>query len=137
MPFNCQASQFVDIPLDDVNFDAYSFYKHGYTKTSPGRCKRNCKHVKTCKHSKGNSDCEEVIHDYGYIKNQALILKDQGQSIYPKALIWQEYKDGNGKEHSHSYVTIDNQEGKHHLFFPISSNYRGGSHHNFCQKHCT
>ena len=121
MPFNCQASQFVDIPLDDVNFDAYSFYKHGYTKTSPGRCKRNCKHVKTCKHSKGNSDCEEVIVSAQsgngwasgwYIKNQAFILKEQGESTYPKALLWQEYEDKNGKKHHHSYVTLNNQEGK-------------------------
>jgi hypothetical protein len=112
MPFNCEASQFVDIPLDSVNFDTYSFYKHGYTKTSPGRCKRKCKHVKTCKHKKGQSDCEDILPNFEYIKNQALISKDQGQSIYPKALIWQEYKDENGKKHSHSYVTLNNQEGK-------------------------
>ena len=112
MPFNCEANQFVDYPLDIVNFDAYSFYKHGYTKTSPGRCKRNCKHIKTCKHNKGQSDCEEVLHDIEYIKNEALILKDQGESVYPKALIWQEYVDENGKRHRHSYITPNNQKGK-------------------------
>ena len=35
MPFNCEASQFVDIPLDPVDYDAYNLYKHAYnTKTS-------------------------------------------------------------------------------------------------------
>ena len=116
MPFNCEASQFVDIPLESVNFDSYRKYTHWYAKNSPGRCKKNCKHVKTCKHNKGQTDCEEITsldHNFGYIKNEALILKDQGQSMYPKALIWQEYKDGNGKKHRHSYVTLNNQEGKY------------------------
>ena len=113
MPFNCEASQFVDIPLESVNFDSYSLYKHAYAKNDPGRCNANrCKHVKTCKHNKGQSDCEEILPNFGYIENQALILKEQGQSMYPKALIWQEYKDGNGKKHRHSYVTLNNQEGK-------------------------
>ena len=111
MPFNCEASQFVDIPLESVNFDSYSFYKHSYTKNSPGHCKKKCKHVKTCKHNKGQSDCEEILDDFGYIMNHAFILKDQGQSMYPKALIWQKYKDGNGKKHHQSYVTLNNQEG--------------------------
>ena len=126
MPFNCEASQFVDIPLDSVNFDSYSFYKHEYTKTSPGRCKRKCKHVKTCKHNKGQSDCEEILHNFEYIKNQALILKDQGQSMYPKALIWQEYEDENGKTHFHSYVSLNNQEGKSQ--FPWAMGWRKKSH---------
>ena len=114
MPFNCQASQFVDIPLENVNFDSYSSYKHWYAKTSPGRCKKNCKHVKTCKHKKGESDCAEVIpDDYEWvIKNEAIILKEQEESTHPKALLWQEYKDENGKKHHHSYVTLNNQEGK-------------------------
>ena len=114
MPFNCQASQFVDIPLKSVNFDAYNVYKHWYAKNSPGRCKKKCKHVKTCKHNKGQSDCEEVIqHDYEWvIKNEALILKEQGDLMYPKALLWQEYKDESGKKHRRSYVALNNQEGK-------------------------
>ena len=116
MPFNCEASQFVDIPFDSVNLiDSYGVYgnKHGYTKNSPGSCRRReCKHIKTCKHNKGQSDCEEVFRDYEWIINRALILKEQGESTYPKALLWQEYKDENGKRHHHSYVTLNNQEGK-------------------------
>ena len=109
MPFNCEANQFVDIPLDSVNLDAYNFYKQYYEHGSAGRCRGDCKHVKTCKHNKGQSDCEEILHKF--IKNEALILKDQGESMYPKALIWQKYIK-NGKRYHQSYVSLNNQEGK-------------------------
>ena len=118
MPFNCEASQFLDIPLDSVNSDSFSIYGQDFKRNSPGYCKsmgreKNCKHVKTCKHTKGQSDCKEVFYtDNERIINRAIILKEQGGSTYPKALLWQEYKDGNGKEHHHSYVTLNNQEGK-------------------------
>ena len=53
-----------------------------------------------------------VGHNFQRISNKALILKDQGESMYPKAVIWQEYMDLSGKEHFNSYSTQNNQEGK-------------------------
>ena len=115
MPFNCEASQFVDIPLDSVDFDSYGVYrnKHGYTKNN--NCGWKCKHIKTCKHNKGQSDCE-VVYTVNKYKEIAFILKEQEESTYPKAILCQEYKDENysenGKRHDHCYVTLNNQEGK-------------------------
>ena len=51
-------------------------------------------------------------HNFKRISNKALILKDQGESMYPKGVIWQEYMDLSGKEHFNSYSTQNNQEGK-------------------------